>query len=261
MTSAVLTLLVTSLASSGPQTPEACFQAALQQWQQGQRSEELFYQAAIGFEKQWRDSPTPAIADNLARSYFLAGDLPRALAAFRCGLDHFPADPMLQAGLSYCREQVNYPTANNPSERMQPDPPSGLRHRISLANLLFISLLGSVLYFVGVLLNAINGSPRARVLSHVGCALFMLALFTSLFREVSHNSPPPTLVLLQDAELRLGNGESYPPVLATWLPRGAEVIERHRRGGWVQIALSGGLVGWLPERVVWKAVEPVQSPQ
>ena len=44
--------------------------------------------------------------------------------------------------------------------------------------------------------------------------------------------------------LRTGNGVSYPSRLT--LPAGAEVRERHRRGGWVQVELPGGGVGWVP---------------
>ena len=44
-------------------------------------------------------------------------------------------------------------------------------------------------------------------------------------------------------------------VRAAWalnapLPAGAEVRELSRRGGWVQVELPGGAVGWLPLSVL-----------
>jgi hypothetical protein len=55
------------------------------------------------------------------------------------------------------------------------------------------------------------------------------------------------LVLTADEVLRTGNGPSYPARLDAPLPRGAEVRERARRGGWVQVELTGGAVGWVRE--------------
>jgi len=50
--------------------------------------------------------------------------------------------------------------------------------------------------------------------------------------------------------LRTGNGTEYPPRLDVALPRGAEVRRLFERGGWYQVELSGGPVGWLPREAV-----------
>ena len=55
-----------------------------------------------------------------------------------------------------------------------------------------------------------------------------------------------------DAYLRKGNSEFYPARLEAVLPKGVEARELTRRGGWVQVRLAGGAVGWLPETAVLK---------
>ena len=57
-------------------------------------------------------------------------------------------------------------------------------------------------------------------------------------------------MVTDDAVLRRGNAESYPPRLDPRLPRGVEARELTRRGGWVQVELAGGAAGWLPETIV-----------
>jgi hypothetical protein len=56
----------------------------------------------------------------------------------------------------------------------------------------------------------------------------------------------PVVILARSEMLRTGNGTEYPPRLDVALPRGAEVRRLFERGGWYQVELSGGPVGWLP---------------
>src|SRR5262249_59513811 len=53
-------------------------------------------------------------------------------------------------------------------------------------------------------------------------------------------------IVREDVALRKGNATSYPARFAPKLPRGVEARELPRRGGWVQVELAGGAVGWLP---------------
>jgi hypothetical protein len=58
------------------------------------------------------------------------------------------------------------------------------------------------------------------------------------------------VVISKNEELRTGNGNAFPTRIDALLPRGAEVRELGRRGGWVQVELAGGAVGWVPANVV-----------
>ena len=53
-----------------------------------------------------------------------------------------------------------------------------------------------------------------------------------------------------DAVLRKGNSAGYPARLEPKLPRGVEARKLGERGGWVQVRLAGGAVGWLPASAV-----------
>ena len=46
--------------------------------------------------------------------------------------------------------------------------------------------------------------------------------------------------------LRKGDGQTFPPRYETPVNRGVEARRLYERGGWVQIELSGGEVGWAP---------------
>ena len=71
--------------------------------------------------------------------------------------------------------------------------------------------------------------------------------------KAADEAEPVAVVAVDGVTLRKGNGESYPPRVETKLPRGAEVRVVGRRGGWVQVKLPGGAVGWLPEAGVLAA--------
>ena len=55
------------------------------------------------------------------------------------------------------------------------------------------------------------------------------------------------MVIARDGVLlRRGNGEVFPTRYETPVNRGVEGRLRFERGGWVQIELSGGEIGWVP---------------
>ena len=56
----------------------------------------------------------------------------------------------------------------------------------------------------------------------------------------------PLVVLATDTTLRKGNAATYPAVFEAKLPRGVEARALAERGGWVQVLLTGGAVGWVP---------------
>ena len=49
-----------------------------------------------------------------------------------------------------------------------------------------------------------------------------------------------------DTPFRTGNSSEYPPRLEHPLPAGVELRRLAERGGWVQVQLNGGPVGWVP---------------
>jgi uncharacterized protein YgiM (DUF1202 family) len=92
-----------------------------------------------------------------------------------------------------------------------------------------------------------RGVWRSIALGGLAVAL-LLAL--SLVADVSasqQNQMYPVAVIAEDGVwLRKGNGLAYPPRGSTALNRGVEARVVGSRGGWCQIELAEGEVGWVP---------------
>jgi hypothetical protein len=89
-----------------------------------------------------------------------------------------------------------------------------------------------------------------------GIALAALALLGGAWfqdcRQQQQDKATPLLIVKEDVLLRRGNSRDYPARLEPRLPRGVEIRELSRRGGWVQVRLASGAIGWIPETVVLK---------
>ena len=169
----------------------------------------------------------------------LAADpLPEAIRAHRAALAARPWDAAVQTQLEALRRRVAHPDPPEPSLRTRPAPPAGLHHRVGPHHLLIASTVGSLLLAGGLVARRSVRAPRpvavAGGLVLVACAAV----------AVTAPAADPGRVIAEPTPLRTGNGASYPARLT--LPAGAEVRERHRRGGWVQVELPGGGVGWVP---------------
>jgi len=92
---------------------------------------------------------------------------------------------------------------------------------------------------------------RGRLLG-AGVAVLLLAAMLSawiiaLAREERDREMHPLVVIARDSVmLRRGNGLTFPPRYETPVHRGVEARLLFERGGWLQIELSGGEVGWVP---------------
>jgi acyl-coenzyme A synthetase/AMP-(fatty) acid ligase len=93
-------------------------------------------------------------------------------------------------------------------------------------------------------------------LAFAGLMLAALALLGGLWwqddRQRRREAAEPLVIVTQDATLRRGNAEGYPARLDAKLPRGVEARALTRRGGWVQVRLAGGAIGWLPATATLK---------
>jgi hypothetical protein len=212
-----------------------------------------FAQAASTFDILWASGHyTPALALNRGRAHHLAGNHPQAIRAFRDGLDLYPWDAELQRSLTLARSAVAYPTETDSTGRVRPDPPRSLRHRVSPWDLFIAAAVCSLLLTVGLARRLTARDTWSVPLAGVG--LLGLALVAAAAVKIDLDTRAdranPVLVMTAAEVLRTGNGTAFPPRLDAQLPRGAEVRELARRGGWVQVELPGGAVGWVRETVV-----------
>src|SRR5262245_43751584 len=81
----------------------------------------------------------------------------------------------------------------------------------------------------------------------VACAWLFVMIAGDDQRQVNELSDQICAVtIVRDTPFRTGNSGEYPARLDHQLPAGVEVSRLVERGGWVQVQLAGGPVGWVP---------------
>jgi hypothetical protein len=212
-----------------------------------------FARAAAGYDELWRRGHhNPDLALNRAGAHRLAGNLPRATAALHEGLAVARWHRPLQVALEDARAAVAYPLVGDLAVQCRPTPTATIGTRMSAAEAWLLA--------GGLWLLACGGVARFAMtragwwLAFAGVALAALALLGVLWwqdaRLCRRDAAEPLVIVAQDVTLRRGNAEGYPARLEPRLPRGVEARELTRRGGWVQVQLAGGVVGWIPASAV-----------
>lgn len=222
--------------------PDAAFARGVEAKADAKAARPHFIEAAKGYDAEWlAGNHSPALATNRSRAHALAGDLPGAILAARSGLDATPSDVELIRQLESLRDAVPHPAGTRPEK------PGGFRTRVSPWDLFAVAAVGVVLIVVGVarLLTTRDGWAVWVAVAGVVLLVAVAVAAWQLHREAANQ--PKVLVLTRPTTLRKGNGDTYPARLDADLPRGAEVGERLRRGGWVQVEVPGGAIGWVPE--------------
>ncbi|MDB5307338.1 MAG: hypothetical protein JWO38_1540 [Gemmataceae bacterium] len=219
----------------------------------GGKARTAFARAAAAYDELWKQGyHNPALALNRARAHRLAGDLPGSIAAFHAGLAAARYDRTLQAALDDARAAVSYPLDGELATQCRPRPAGGIGARMSPAEAYLAAGLLWLMVCLGVARFVMTRAPWWLIFA--GAWLVSLAVLGGLWwqdwRRQTAEESRPLVVVKNEVILRKGNGESYPPRLEPKLPEGAEARELTRRGGWVQVELGGGAVGWLPEGAV-----------
>jgi hypothetical protein len=212
-----------------------------------------FARAAAGYDVLWNQGfRAPELALNRSRAHRLAGNLPKAVAALHEGLAAARFARPLQVELEDARAAVQYPLDGELAAQCRPHPLSGIGTRLSSADAWIIA--GALWFFACA--GAVRFAMTRNAVWLVGAGLAATALLVlgGLWfqdeRRRARAESLPLLIVSEDTALRRGNAPAYPPKLDAALPKGAEVRELARRGGWVQVQLVGGAIGWLPESAV-----------
>ncbi len=250
-------LVVLALAAATPPADaelldqaEAAFAEGLRLREKGERGAAAFRAAARAYETlNERGAANADLYRNLGNAYWLAGDAPRSILAYRLGLRLAPQDGELRQLLAGAREQVVYPpssTLGRPAEEVRPRwlaliPPGWL-------------FAAAVLVYVGgcVCLTRWMMIRHPPYLAEAVVAL-VVALGLGGWSAWSRwdGLPRPIAVIARDGVLlRKGNGAAFPPWSATPLNRGVEAEVLHDRDGWLQVELAGGEIGWVSEAEV-----------
>jgi hypothetical protein len=232
------------------QRAETAFHAGVQlrQTKPG-RALQSFREAAADYEElRRRGGDNPDLHRNAGNAWLLAGDLPRAVLAYRRGLRLAPNDTELREHLAAAREQVVYPPPGGFGRPPVDQHPPWLP-RLSPAGFLLAALGIYALAWVAMTRWAMT--HRGWLLASGGAA-FVAALVLGagwawLQAEEREETRRPLVVIQSDGVLlRGGNGLSYPALYKTPVNRGVEARLLARRGDWLKIRLADGESGWVP---------------
>jgi hypothetical protein len=212
----------------------------------------FFQTAADAYaELRQRGHQNAVLLRNEGNASLLAGDLPRAILAYRRGLRLAPGDRFLRANLAAAREQVVLAEdrkLGRPPEETRPPwlPWVGPGWRL---------LLGLGFYCLTCFALArwwLAGSGWLGIGAASGLITILLALSVArdeLARE-QETVHPLAVVARDGVVLRKGNGLAYPARYEQKLNRGVEGRVLFARGAWIQIELAGGELGWVPANAV-----------
>jgi hypothetical protein len=186
------------------------------------------------------------------KAWLLAGDVARAIVAFRQGRRRFPADENLRRALSYARSQVEY---DRPEDRAvlapRTDKYAGLKQwliRRGAWAIAIISTIGCVLSSRWVTTRRTSVLLSAGIAMAIAVAL-LIACFVEQRQRQQHMSEH-AIVVARPTILRSGDGAAYSPRLAAPIPAGVEAIVRYSHADWLQIELADGSLAWLPRAAV-----------
>jgi hypothetical protein len=185
---------------------------------------------------------------NQGNAHLLADQLAHAILAYRRGLRQVPHDADLHERLEYARDQVAYP---GPGSRGRPDAGDWPPWLPRLHPDLFL-LLGFCLYALAcVWATRWLMTRRAALLSRAAVVLALGAACAGVWGylqwRAAREAAYPLVVIAEEVPLRRGNGPSYPShAELPLLQPGMEARRLHERGGWLQVELAGGEVGWVP---------------
>ncbi len=212
-----------------------------------------FARAAAAYDVLWnRGHHTPELALNRARAHRLAGSLPRSVAALHDGLAVARFARPLQVELDDARAAVPFPLDGELAVQCRPRAVGTVSARMSPADAWFAAGFLWLLACTGAARFAMTRSAVWLGAAAAGVAGLLLlgGLWVEDARRRARDESLPLLVAADDVMLRKGNADAYPPRVEPALPKGTEVREVSRRGGWVQVRLPGGATGWLPEAAV-----------
>jgi tetratricopeptide (TPR) repeat protein len=255
---ALLTLLMAwtsmAVAASGDdaellQRADQALQEGLKRSDKPQQARSYFLDAAKQFEAlHLQGARNPDLYRDMGNAYLLAGDVPQAILAYRRGLRVAPGDRILQANLTYARDQVDYSSPDRfgrpPAETWPPWLP-----RPTLGIMLASVVLA---YAAGCLLLTRWWMSRRNGLLYAAGGMFLLLVVPMIgtaheaWRQRQQERHPLVVVAVDGLTLRNGNGMAYPARYdGKTLNRGVEARLLFERDDWLNVELAGGEAGWV----------------
>lgn len=234
----VALLLAVNAWNAKATSAESDFDAANKLYEQGK-----FTEAVGAYEKLIQSgSGSAALYFNLGDACFKAGQVGRALVAYRQAAQLSPRDQDLRANLQFARNQVSGPTLR--ISRWQ-----NWLGTLSLNEWTWLTVTAFWLLFL--LLAAMQWRPQWRraLRGYVMTAGLLLVIFGSgLGVALAEHQDKLAVVITRDVAVRNGPFEESPSTFTA--QDGAEFQILDQKGDWYQVGDGAGRIGWLKRESV-----------
>ncbi|MEM7147366.1 MAG: tetratricopeptide repeat protein [Verrucomicrobiota bacterium] len=215
---------------------------------------EYYEKAAMRFDYVAREgmSGRGYALGNLGNTYFLGGDLGRAILSYRKALEILPNNAQLRASLSHAREQRV--DVFEFSER----PPwvewlFFWHYKLNHGERVAVFLCAWMVIWALAFWRLFSGTKNAEAWRQgTGVCLVVCVLVgTSIWWHEGRGGDERGAVILQDeVEARKGDGFIYEPAFKSTLHSGTELDIVEERGDWVRGQFGNGEKAWVPREVI-----------
>lgn len=200
--------------------------------------------AAAAYEKMLqRDQKSAAVYFNLGNARFKAGEVGRAIAAYREAERLAPRDPDVQANLQFAREQLQNTKA----------PPSNLftslLDRLTLNEWAVLTATLLWLWFLLLAFGQLKSDWRKPLRRYaIGLGVLAICFLGCTGFAAQRHLVKSAVVTVQEAVVRRGPFEESQSAFA--LRDGSELTVLDKRDNWLQIADTSNRVGWIADNQV-----------
>jgi tetratricopeptide (TPR) repeat protein len=211
--------------------------------------ERLYQKAILAFEKiieQGRVS-SAGLYYNLANTYFLKGDLGRAILNYRRAAKLDKADTNIQKNLRFARDK-RIDKVKVETEKRVLQTLFFWHYDFSVRTKFVLAIVFFALLFLGLTVMVWFGRSAAAMATTVICGILMVCLVVSVFLEVRLESNRACgVITARQVTAHQADWKDSPPSFKEPLHAGTEFDLIEHRPGWYHIRLVDGSEGWISE--------------
>ncbi len=210
-----------------------------------------FAQVARQYEPLCRDAfVSGAVLYNQGNAWMRAGEIGRAIAAYRQAVRYRPRDPYLQANLRNALAAVGQDSASSAPSRL-------MGYLFFWQNWLSYpeKFVVTTLLLAAALATALLGQLTSHRLlwqrsAWVCGALAVLAGLSTGWDWQRFDRTVQGVVIADEVVARKGNSENYAAAFTEQLQEGMEFVVLEKRQDWLHVQVGAAGTGWLPARDV-----------
>lgn len=187
---------------------------------------------------------------NLGNCYFKLGQLGKTILYYERAKQFIPKDPELNFNLNYVKslleDKIEAPYRNWLQRKLY-----SMVYFFNLSTWIgFTVIVWSIFIISGIIAVLAIGFRKGFKYIGIISAVLLIIGFSSTLILYSESSSPQAIILSKEIPVRYGPGEGE--VEAFLLHEGTKVTIKKHQEEWIQVQLSDGKTGWLPQHAVEK---------